>query len=246
MRLGSVWQPRDTKLVPACFIIIACSLGVSAQERIIDRTEFMNAVRGFCGLHKSYEGRAHRDLMTTDFSDSNTPSLDYRTLSLIEHDPAGSIRFLTEITRDGKTVTRETVGIEGARYFREGNGPWRLAPRRVPRAPLAPTRSAMPQPPKLTCGCRKAEYKVQAVRIEDQSLLMFTKTVKGNCIDRNDGSLVESETIKRYFLTPDLIPFWFEQWDIERNGQHLRTRRIIVRREIDNSIRIAVPSMIQP
>lgn len=219
-------------------LIFSSVIIASAQERVIDKSEFDAMLAGGYGHQLKWKGEKYRMTVTTSSTFEGRPQTDWASKSINEYGTSAETRGIYTSVLGGKpNPTRETLIIGNWVYTRSGSDSW------TRKEYVAPGPAKEKEESNYKILSSQAEYRYLGQgKLGDRSARIYVKTERQTKFNQKSGESVETEHENRYWVdaTGTIIK---NQFNSETRGKSTTRTSVTMEWELDPSITFTVPEI---
>jgi hypothetical protein len=212
---------------------------VSAQERVIEKSEFEALVAEGSNHHIRWKGEKHRMTVTTSSKVPGRSQTDWSSKMIFEYGPAKEIRTVTTSSFGGNAVPRkESLKLDNWVYTRTGNDPWT----RKEYVSAGAAKDGEESTLKILKSQEEYRY-LGPVRLIDVPVDVYVKTERQTKYNQKNGEKAENDIKVTYWIDAKgtILKSEFRG---ENRGTITSQTSVITEWMLDPSITFTAPEMV--
>lgn len=185
-------------------LLLASSFVVgSAQEKVIDRSEFDSIVKDDKAQSQKWAGKSYRMTVSTLAQISGKPESDYSAKMIFEYGSNGSSRIIHSSTFGGKTNTTETLKIGKLVYTRIGTEAWTRKEGQTSPVPAQGSGNEADKAP-FQVMSSETEYKYLGPGdYKGEKVEIYIRTERQKKVNSVTGKAMDSVITSKYWINGD-------------------------------------------
>lgn len=224
-----------------CLVVILLScFGVFAQEKMLPQAQFDVVYQDSLGAWslENWKGKPFRYVIITGSSLVGRPQTDYSSKITTEYISPTVNRTIYETSFGGKKLKTEAIRLDSKFFVRKNDEEWTNA---VTETVAATTSKTAESEKPLS---EQVNYKFVGIeKLNNQNAKLYEVNISAKRINSNDGQESLTNTVIKYWFGEDGVLLKTDMNSETRSGDKIYRSSMTRIWELDESIRIAAPTL---
>jgi len=225
--------------ISVCLVLLSCCVAiVTAQDKVIDKTEFDAVVAAGNNHYLRWKDEKYRMTVSTSSKMTGRHQTDWSSKIIMDiGSPTEKRTVSTSSFGDKPNPTQEAIMIGKRKYARSGNGPWTQKADGPP-----PVQAEAPSESTTQLLETVAEYRyLGKENLAGRATDIYQKTEHQTKVNKKNGENIESDTKGTYWFGEDGALLKNEYRSESRSATQTTQTQVIIEWAIDPSIVITEP-----